>query len=90
MRWGKMYLYVSGPAVAQPKATPPAGHEKAYTAWHEIELNPGEQYTLGPNTLHWFQSGPDGAVVSEFSTHSTDENDIFTDVEIARTTKVVE
>jgi D-lyxose ketol-isomerase len=90
VRWGKMYLYVSGPAVAKPKSTPPVGHEKAYTAWHEIELNPGEQYTLGPNTLHWFQSGPDGAVVSEFSTHSTDENDVFTDEEIARITKVIE
>ncbi len=88
-RWGKMYLYIPGPAAAAPKAVPPAGRENTYTAWHEIELKPGEQYTLHPNTLHWFQSGPEGAVVSEFSTHSTDEIDVFTDQEIARTTKVI-
>jgi len=87
-RWGKMYLYVSGAAAISPQAKPPVGREKTYTAWHEIELNPGEQYTLAPNTLHWFQSGPVGAVISEFSTHSTDENDIFTDEEIARITNI--
>jgi D-lyxose ketol-isomerase len=87
-RWGKIYLYVPGPAVDQPKATPPAGRESTYTVWHEIELNPGEQYTLRPNTLHWFQAGPEGAVVSEFSTRSLDEKDTFTDEEIARITKV--
>lgn len=88
VRWGKMYLYIPGPKNATPKASPPAGHEQAYTVWHEIELNPGEQYTLMPNTLHWFQAGPQGAVVSEFSTRSTDENDIFTDDEISRMTKI--
>jgi D-lyxose ketol-isomerase len=88
-RWGKMYLYISGLAAAAPNAVAPAGREATYTAWHEITLNPGEQYTLHPNTLHWFQSGSEGAVVSEFSTHSTDENDVFTDPEIARITKVI-
>jgi len=87
-RWGKIYLYVQGPGTASPKAAPPKGREKTYTVWHEIELNPGEQYTLKPDTLHWFQAGPEGAVVSEFSTRSTDENDIFTDEEIARITKI--
>jgi D-lyxose ketol-isomerase len=88
VRWGKMYLYVPGVKTEAPKAIPPAGREKTYTVWHEIELNPGEQYTLPPNTLHWFQAGSEGAVVSEFSTRSTDENDIFTDEEIARFTKI--
>ena len=88
VRWGKMYLYVPGEKTPSPKAAPPAGREKTYTVWREIELNPGEQYTLVPNTLHWFQAGPEGAVVSEFSTRSTDENDIFTDEEIARFTKI--
>jgi D-lyxose ketol-isomerase len=89
-RWGKMYLYIPGEAAVHPHSAPPAGRENAYTVWHEIAFNPGEQYTLTPNTLHWFQSGPEGVVVSEFSTHSTDENDIFTDEEIARITKLVE
>jgi D-lyxose ketol-isomerase len=88
-RWGKMYLCVPGPRTTSPAARPPAGREETYTVWHEIALGPGEQYTLMPDTLHWFQAGPEGAVVSEFSTRSTDENDIFTDDEIARITKVV-
>ena len=87
-RWGTVYLYIPGDKTSAPKATPPAGREDTYTVWHEVELNPGDQYTLAPDTLHWFQAGDEGAVVSEFSTASTDENDIFTDQEIQRATKV--
>ncbi len=83
-RWGKVFLYVSGTATPNPKAKSPAGHEAHYTVWHEVVLNPGDQYTLSPNTLHWFQAGQDGAVVSEFSTRSRDEADIFTDPAIQR------
>lgn len=85
-RWGEVYLYVPGDPVdkAQMKACVPEGSEKYYTVFHEIILRPGDQYTLHPNIKHWFQSGEHGAVVSEFSTTSTDENDIFTDVRIAR------
>jgi len=50
----------------------------------EIVLRPGEQFTIPPNTLHWFQAGADGAIVSEFSTRSTDEHDVFTDPHIVR------
>ena len=50
----------------------------------EIVLRPGEQFTIPPNTLHWFQAGANGAIVSEFSTRSTDEHDVFTDPEIVR------
>jgi len=84
-RWGKVYLYVPGPRTPNPKAKPPIRRENTYTVGHEVLLNPGDQYTLQPDTLHWFQAGPKGAVVSEFSTRSTDENDIFTDQDIRRT-----
>ncbi|MGE5224546.1 MAG: D-lyxose/D-mannose family sugar isomerase [Omnitrophica WOR_2 bacterium] len=87
-RWGQVYLYVPGNPAKNPKAKPPKGRENTYTVWHEIILNPGDQYTLTPNTLHWFQSGDEGAVVSEFSTRSRDESDIFTDAEIQRITVV--
>jgi D-lyxose ketol-isomerase len=87
-RWGKVYLYVPGEKSDPIQAKPPAGREKTLTVFHEVELNPGDQYTLAPDTLHWFQAGPGGAVVSEFSTRSTDENDVFTDPEIQRITKV--
>ena len=50
----------------------------------EIVLTPGEQYTIPPDTLHWFQAGPEGAIVSEFSTRSRDELDVFSDPQIVR------
>ena len=88
-RWGTMYLYVPGPAAGQPGAKPPANRARTYSVWHEIVLKPGNQYTLAPDTWHWFQGGDEGAVVSEFSTSSTDESDVFTDPDIQRTTKIV-
>lgn len=50
----------------------------------EIVLHPGEQHTIPPDTLHWFQAGAAGAVVSEFSTRSRDEADVFSDPRIVR------
>jgi D-lyxose ketol-isomerase len=50
----------------------------------ELVLRPGEQFTIPPDTLHWFRAGDDGAVVSEFSTQSRDELDVFSDPRIAR------
>jgi len=84
-RSGEVYLYVPGPAAASPRAKPPAHRADTYTVFHEIILRPGEQYTIPPDTWHWFQGGPSGAVVSEFSTRSTDEHDIFVDPQIRRT-----
>jgi D-lyxose ketol-isomerase len=87
-RWGEVYIYVPGDPTPNPKGKPPAGDEQYYTVFHEVVLRPGEQYTLNPETLHWFQAGPEGAIVSEFSTTSTDENDIFTDPRISRIPEV--
>ena len=89
-RWGQVYLYVPGEKAVSPKAQPPKRREDTYTVWHEIVLNPGDQYTLPPNTPHWFQAGMEGAVVSEFSTRSRDDSDIFTDPEILRAPMVAE
>lgn len=89
-RFGTVYLYVPGEPAPNPKARPPAGDEAYYTVFHEIELKPGQQYTLQPNTPHWFQAGADGAVVSEFSTTSRDGTDIFTDPRIRRVPVVEE
>ena len=82
-RSGLVYLYVDGEPTPEPACEPPPG---AYTVRHEIELRPGGQRTIPPGTLHWFQAGPEGAVVSEFSTESRDELDVFTDPEIGRAT----
>ena len=81
-RYGKVYLYVSGEGNKEdigaklPKTD--------VSVFHEIILNPGEQYTLYPETWHWFQAGEDGAIISEFSTRSTDETDVFTDKKLIR------
>lgn len=83
-RAGKVWLYVEGLAARSPQCKPPTGSESHYTVWQEIELNPGDQYTIPSNTLHWFQAGDDGAVISEFSSVSRDESDIFTDPRIQR------
>ncbi|MDD4355579.1 MAG: hypothetical protein PHP61_06745 [Candidatus Izemoplasmatales bacterium] len=81
-RAGEVYLYVPGKQDKQLQAMLP---DTDLTVFHEVILKPGEQYTLLPDTLHWFQAGPSGAIVSEFSTRSTDETDIFTDIRIVRT-----
>ncbi|MRH42782.1 D-lyxose/D-mannose family sugar isomerase [Aquibacillus halophilus] len=87
-RWGKVWLYIEGEPTTDIKAKVPSGSDKYYTVFHEIELNPGDQFTIPPNTLHWFQSGPSGAIVSEFSTTSRDEYDIFTDPTILRAPQI--
>jgi D-lyxose ketol-isomerase len=84
-RWGSVWLYVAGPPAADPACHPPRGSEGYYTVSHQIALRPGDQYTIQPDSLHWFQAGPDGAVVSEFSTASLDETDVFTDPRITWT-----
>ena len=84
-RYGEVYLYVEGEPTADRSVEPPDGN---FTVFHEIKLLPGEQYTLFPDTKHWFAAGKIGAVVSEFSTSSYDECDIFTDPNIKRITVI--
>lgn len=89
-RYGKVYLYLPGEKSTTLHTTCPIGDESFYTVYNEIILNEGEQFTLPPNTKHWFKSGIEGAVISEFSTRSTDENDIFTDPRIQRMPEIGE
>jgi D-lyxose ketol-isomerase len=88
--WGMVYLYRPGEPTAAPLAQVPAHRRATYTVGHEVVLRPGEQVTLAPNTLHWFQGGPEGAVVWSFSSRATDVEDGFTDAAIRRETVVVE
>jgi D-lyxose ketol-isomerase len=89
-RKGTVFLYVQGDPAPSPRCRPSRADAGAYTVWHEVVLEPGDQYTIEPNTLHWFQAGPEGAIVSEFSTQSRDDLDIFTDADIARETAVAD
>jgi len=83
-RAGLVWLYVEGETNHPIAAHLPSASDDVYTVFHEITLSPGEQYTIPPNTKHWFQAGTLGAVVSEFSSTSRDEFDIFTDPRIRR------
>lgn len=83
-RYGKVYLYVEGNATENLSAEIPEKHQKWYTVRHEIVLHAGQQYTIPPNTRHWFQAGAKGAIVSEFSSPSDDALDIFTNPKIQR------
>lgn len=89
-RWGEVYLFVDddsltpNDASGQPVCQVPEGSEAWYTCTRYVLLRPGEQYTIPPNTRHWFQAGDKGAVVSEFSSESRDELDIFTDTRVNR------
>jgi D-lyxose ketol-isomerase len=89
-RWGEVYLYVKGESTPRPKAIVPKGHEKYFSIRHEIVLKPGDQFTLPPDNLHWFQAGDEGAVLSEFSSMNTDEYDIWTNPNIRRIPKIEE
>ncbi|HTW11206.1 MAG TPA: hypothetical protein VME01_00565 [Solirubrobacteraceae bacterium] len=87
-RAGTVYLYTEGEATPQPSARTP--QDGVFTVWREIVLGPGDQFTIMPNTLHWFQAGEEGAIVSEFSTQSRDDLDIFSDPRIQRATMVAQ
>lgn len=82
VRRGICTLYVDeGPSPGAISSRPPTEH---YWAMKEVVLHPGEQFTLRPNTWHWFQAGPEGCVVSEFSTTNRDEYDEWIDPNINR------
>ena len=88
--WGELYLYGPGESAPGPVGHPPAHRRRHYTVWHEYRLQPGEQVTLPPDTPHWFQAGPIGAVVWSITTRAADLQDVFTDPHIARQTVIVE
>ena len=60
------------------------GSVELVVAGERFELRPGGQHTIPPDTLHSFRAGADGAVVSEFSSTSRDDLDVFTDPRIVR------
>ena len=81
--WGTVRFYLPGPDTMK-EGFLVAGKEACYTMRNEKVLSPGDTLVLEPGSRHWFQAGPDGAIVSEFSTPSFDNQDIFTDPDITR------
>jgi len=90
VRWGEVYLYIPGKPTPHPKARIPHGEEQNFTVWHEIVLKPGSQYILPPQMVHWFQAGPEGAVIDDYSSTARDLQDGFTNPKIVRETKIIE
>ncbi len=88
VRKGKCYLYVAGTGSADAISCllPPT----TVTVFREIVLRAGEQYTIYPNTPHWFCAGEEDTVISEFSTKSRDESDVFADARIVRIPRIEE
>ena len=60
----------------------PGADAEATTA---LVLRPGDQHTIPPDTWHRFRAGPEGALVSEFSSTSRDDADLWRDERIDRT-----
>lgn len=87
-RAGEVFLYRPGPPAAAPRGRVPERFRKGFSVWNEIVLRPGDQFTLPPDTLHWFQAGDEGAVVSEFSSTSDDASDVFTLEAIERSPRI--
>jgi len=86
-RWGDVYLYVEGSKklnLEEVGIKLPEKNKQYYTASQGYHLTAGEQYTISPKTKHWFQAGDKGAVISEFSSPSFDEYDIFTNPNVRR------
>jgi D-lyxose ketol-isomerase len=88
--WGTLYLYEPGEATPNPKGEPPPHRRSTYTVWKETILRPGDSVTHPPGTRHWFQAGPQGAVIWSFSTKATDVADVFTDPDIRRKTVITD
>jgi D-lyxose ketol-isomerase len=89
-RAGSVRLFLPGEPTPRRETRLPEGSEQWYSVWGEVSLQPGQQHTIPPDTWHWFQAGPEGAVVSEFSSPSYDELDVFFDPRVVRTLKQAE
>jgi len=87
--FGELRFYVPGEGKIK-KGFIPKGKAECYTMRKEVILKPGEQIVLNPDTKHWFQAGPEGAVMYSFSTRVKDTLDRFTDPDIIRETKIIE
>jgi D-lyxose ketol-isomerase len=77
--WGKVYAYLEGEPTQKIAAKLAETELPYFSAFRQVELNAGEQYTIDANVSHWFHAGDEGAVVIEFSSPAQDQYDIFKD-----------
>jgi len=86
--WGRLFHYHEGLETDSPQARPSEEDRDYLTVWNETVLRPADQLTLAPNTWHWFQAGPEGAVVWTISSRATEAVDQWMDPRIRRTTVI--
>ena len=86
---GTLYLYVPGEETIAQGRIPPA-KEACYTVRHEHVMRACDQMTMQPGVKHWFQAGPDGAVIFSFSSSANSPLDPFTDPAVVRVTTIVD
>lgn len=87
-RRDRVHRFIEGTRTRRPGARSPRAPRRACTVGREIVLEAGDPFTVRPGMRHGLQAGPRGAVVSAFSTRSTDENDLLDDLRILRITPV--
>jgi D-lyxose ketol-isomerase len=80
--YGETKVYVEGDE-NNPEIRIPENKEPFYTSRHEIHLKLGEQYSVSPNTKHWFQAGPNGSVNIAFQNRVNEDHNVFYDPESA-------
>lgn len=87
---GQLYHYGEGEPTPQSKARPTEDDRQYLTVWNETVMGPGDQLVIPPNTWHWFQAGPEGAIVWTISSKVTDDADQWIDPRIVRETQFVD
>ncbi|MBE5816924.1 MAG: D-lyxose/D-mannose family sugar isomerase [Clostridiales bacterium] len=85
--FGEFYLYHNyfwrAPKPETPAAKLPEANKEYYACVYESIIKAGSNYHMGADDLHWFQAGPEGAVIIEFGTYSNDDKDYYTNYHAA-------
>lgn len=86
---GRLLLYVEGNDTMT-HGRIPQKNARYYTCHHELVLLPCDTVTLVPGSRHWFQAGEEPTVFYTMSTAARDLEDVFTNPDVVRATRVRE
>lgn len=77
--WGQFMVCVEGGDTPGIEDMIPHGKADYYTARKAVVLETCMQYTIPPDTAHWFHAGPEGAVVLACQNRVDEERNLFYD-----------
>jgi D-lyxose ketol-isomerase len=77
--WGQFTVCIEGAPTPGVENLIPPGKEPYYTARKAVVLEPCMQFTVPPDTAHWFRAGPEGAVVLACQNRVDEERNLFYD-----------